>query len=166
MALGGSCDYFFIIFFSFITSSALLKPGGQDPPAPEQDFLGETGVFLGWGGVSPGEPLLPRVRPPSAALFTVDLWLNYTTYSNSHRIASNFTDLPSRHHFLKVSPVLRGSTSSLLVTKRSMQISPGSGRGAGCLASLLHLRSLLLHVRFEKPLLSSLPGRRCRRGHE
>lgn len=115
------------VFHSCITSAELPKPGGQDPPAPEQDLLGKSGVFLGLGGVSPGEPLLPRARP-SAALFTVDLWLNYTTYSNSHRIASNFTDLPSRHHFLKVSPVLRGSTSSLLVTKRSMQISPGSGR--------------------------------------
>lgn len=48
----------------------------------------------------------PRLAAPprSTALFTVYLWLNYTTYSNSHRIASNFTDLPSRHHFLKVSP--------------------------------------------------------------
>lgn len=51
------------VFHSCITSAELPKPGGQDPPAPEQDLLGKSGVFLGRGGVSPGEPLLPRARP-------------------------------------------------------------------------------------------------------
>lgn len=56
------------------------------------------------GGGSEPQPWAGSPQPRSAALFTAYLWLNYTTYSNSPRTASNFTDLPSRHHFLKVSP--------------------------------------------------------------
>lgn len=57
-------------------------------------------------------------RHGACTLFTVALWLHYTTYSNSALTASNFTDLPGKLHFLKVRlPDLEEASALLSVTK-------------------------------------------------
>lgn len=118
--------------------------GGQDPQpragAARGDKIWHWVAREGSGGSSE-----PSGSAEPGAVYCA-LWLDYTTYSNSPRTASNFTDLPSRHHFLKVSPGLRGSKSPLVVTKQSMQIS-------GCRTALLGPESpfsllWLLHVGF------------------